>query len=295
MYHYVNSYSLVKFYTYLIDSYAILFKNRKGYFYGTRKKKGNIVVIIILAVALCASLGFILYDYVLRGDVSTSDTSKSNLNDKNKVDKRNDSRPKEIDVNGRLVKYLYNKVVDSKTIENPYWMYEGNDNFSVSTATEEQKMRLVSINLNKSKEQWTNCEGAPQQYGDYVTSCSLLNSGTAYSKEYIEYVYKDLFGQDAILNTNSNMVSNVRSTTLYKYIQNSDSYIEYTVEAGGTSSMTYKSTITKASKSNIEVKLYEHTELIDQTNPSNNKTADYIYTFSIDEDDMYSFVSRIKE
>lgn len=59
--------------------------------------------------------------------------------------------------------------------------------------------------------------------------------------------------------------------------------------------MTYKSTITKASKSNNEVKLYEHTELTDEINPSNNKTADYIYTFSIDEDDMYSFVSRIKE
>ena len=254
-----------------------------------KSSNGQITVIVILLICLSCTSVYICYDKFLKNDILESDNLKNNQ------EKENNTAPEEkeqtIATNSRLVKYLYNKVVDTSVESNPYWMYGESDNFTVQTAPEEQKMYLVGINLVKSKETTPDCNNVPTKDGGYSSSCNT--NPKAYKKSYIEYIYKELFGPDATFSTSADIQTSRQGLEIYKYIQSNDSYVKYTIEGGGTQSGKYTSQITKAIKKDQEIKIYE-TITISDINETHSESK-YIYTFTKDNDEMYHFISRVKE
>lgn len=265
-----------------------------------KTNKGFIAVIIILVLLLVGSIGFIVYDKLLVTDSVSSE--KSDVKDDNKSDVK-DSKEKELDINSRLVQSLYNKV----TIKNSDWLYyDKNTNFNVnSDGVERIKMNLVGINLNDKNHNYIDCtdnNGIPANSSDgYFSVCSAnkqwqasdLQSG--YSRSYIESVYKDLFGSDVKLDKTQPIYIGQFSCEAYHYVESLDQYVRYLAECGGATCNQITTKLTKAVKNSNEIKIYESFEDIGCGSEDPKKNYTYVYTFELDEDGMYNFVSRVAE
>lgn len=264
------------------------------------------IVIIILVIALLAVLGYLVYDQFF---VSL----KENVNDK----EDNSSDIVSLDINSRLVKTLYNKVVDfdgstSGTAFNYFWLYpDMYQDFYVDEATEEEKMNFVGMNLNQNKAQYVSCNDitvntieTESPYATYYSTCYYNNSFSninnpvyierGYSREYVETVYQDFFGQNAILDTSVYIQINRYDQPRYYYDESLDMYVEYQMDsAGATSGPSFTSELTRAEQDNNtkEVRIYEtltRAEGVTEIEPE----YQFVYTFKQEDDGMYTFVSR---
>ena len=258
-------------------------------------------VIIILVIALLAVLGYLVYDQFF---VSL----KENVNDK----EDNSSDIVSLDINSRLVETLYNKVVDfdgstSGTYNDYFWLYpDMYQDFYVDEATEEEKMNFVGMNLNENKAQYVSCDDITvntietESNITYYSVCynntlwNTHNSQIGYSREYVETVYQDLFGKDAVLDTELYISPNKYSQPRYYYDESLDMYVEYMMDgAGGTSGLSFTSKVTRAEQDNNtkEVRIYE-TLTREEGVTGIEPEYQFVYIFKQEDDGMYTFVSR---
>lgn len=293
------------------------------------KYTGKTVVIIILVVLVIGLVGYICYDkFIIK--------SNNNLNKQNTTSKvKKESKKEKLDINSRLVQTLYRKVSDeSEADENfgysYFWKDEQNDSsnnavvgklpedYYVKDASELSKMAYVGYNLGEAKKELVVCTGnnLPQNTvskninGNNITlhsGCDQTYNNNAtftysYSKNEIERIYKDLYGNDATLDTSIVIPLNQYHVENYVYDEKLDKYVLYYIVGGGIQgSGGFTTKLEKAVRTNDEVKIYEKVKLeyyeendSEAKNPL-YKEATYIYTFKLDSDSMYTFVSRVKE
>lgn len=232
-----------------------------------------------------------------------------------------------MDINSRLVQALYRKVTaDHKEDWTAFWRYTkyGNqydynkeiEKIDINSASEEMKMNLVSLNLKDNEKKYLDCttyQISPQDSEGRSSVCkynqdnNTYNSQYAYTKSYIELVYQDLYGKDSKLDTSLPLYMDQHGVEKYVYIDNLDMYILYPVEGGGASRPGgYTTNISKAIENDNIVKIYqdviktEYKEvngIKDENNESSKITSNYtlVYTFKLDSDGMYNFVSVEKK
>lgn len=263
------------------------------------KKKNNNILIVILILSLLITCSYIIYDKAFYEENKT--TEKKTTQTENKTTKKKEEN---LDVNSRLVQTLYNKVVENNNWSK-YWMYDSDtSDYLVSKSDMKTKMNLVSNNLNSQKIEVIECsDSIPNSIKindrDYMSACYAISQGAtgyspyAYDKSYIETIYKDLFGNETQLDTSIDIPSSFGADEIYHYIASLDKYVLYASEGGGgTSASSYSGIITKAVKLGEELKI---TEKVTITNPTSIEEYIYVYTFKLEDDGMYSFVSRIKQ
>lgn len=216
----------------------------------------------------------------------------------------NNINVEELDINSRLVKSLYDKVILNDNTAYKYFMYES-DNYNVSTASLESKLTLAYFNLKNDDFEMvstvnlpvtTMIEGFSYQYHLNTTSNtsnSLLVSFIPSEK--LELAYRDLFGDEEIIDKSIPIRTDIHNVMYYIYNADLDGYISYITEGGGTSSSYLVSHLTRALKSDKTILLYE--EVNNYQNNTNEllETTNYVYTFNIDSDGLYTFISRVKE
>lgn len=252
---------------------------------------------IIFFLTTIVSVGYICYEKYF------------NINENNNLT----DKEEKLDINSRLVQSLYNKVVINDNSSNKYFMYDNNDNYTVSKASEESKLTLTYFNLKKKEFgsvsisdllKTTIIPGYP--YSSYGLPYHTLNKGDVgtLGDNYVSFisyndllsVYQNLFGNDATFSKNTPIKTDNYGVLYYIYNNTLDGYIPYITEGGGTSSFNYNSEITKALKTNNQILIYEKVSTVPlDSNATINESNTYIYTFNIDDDGMYSFVSRVKE
>lgn len=281
------------------------------------KTIGKTVTIIILVVLLLGAFGYIGYDHFFTTEKITSDQELKNEKNVKKGD-----HGKELDVNSRLVRTLYNKVSTGESSEkeatcryNYMYVYNYDDNsykdFYVDQATEEQKMELLSLKLNDHGTGLLSCHDItiPDKMNDYTSICSndKTNFEPYYYKNYIEMLYKDLYGNDATLDTSKPIYTDEIHAYAYHYISSLDKYMQYRIDAGGVCGpIGMYGTITKAIQTADSIKIYEKVTTVNYSKEVNGvivedesyKTTmdtNYVYTFKLDSDGMYNFISRVKE
>lgn len=290
------------------------------------KSTGKIVVIIILVVLVIGLVGYICYDkFIIKSNNSTDKQSVSS-----KVKKEN--KDEELDINSRLVQTLYNKVSGENTTPNYslFWKDEQKDlttssieeqfpkDYYVKDASELSKMAYVGYNLSEAKKELIVCTGTdlPQNTvskninGSSITlhsGCDKTYNSNAtttysYSKNEIERIYKDLYGNDAVFDTSIVIPLNQYHIENYVYDEKLGKYVIYYLEGGGMQGPGgFTTKLEKAVRTNDEVKIYEKVKLeYYDENDSESKNSlykeeTYIYTFKLDNDSMYTFVSRVKE
>ena len=277
-----------------------------------RKGKGLVVLVILLVVVILGLVGYICYD---KGIILSKKSQVENKNEK----VVNTEKEEELDINSRLVQSLYNKVKPAGT-EGTWdygWNYYTEDkrnklpeeikNFNADDGNENIKMQIVSQNLLPSeKHEYYSCDDenakkipATNNY-ELDSICKTNNSlyGTNlyyYNRKYIEMVYKDIFGNDEELDTSVELPMDVFGINSYFYISELDQYVLYQREIGGTSGGDFRENITNAVKVDKELKIYADWIDTDLNDKSKKDIKKVVYTFKLDDDGMYSFVSRVKE
>ncbi len=282
-----------------------------------KSNKGLIVVIIILVITLLSLGGYVLVD---KGII------KIGTKEDNKIIEKEDTKGEEqLDINSRLVQTLYNQVTTGITSCQRNWIYrdaEGKekDEFYAEKATEEEKMNFVGNLLSEKNRIYIDCTNteipSTMKSGEW-TKTSVCESNKlnyiqeaeyGYTKKYIDFIYKSIFGGNAKVDTNIAINSDPYYVGSYIYIPALDKYILYEIEGGGTCGPTsYNVTIEKAIIMGKELKIYEKEILSTLTGGNDGalgtmddeveeeKTSNYIYTFEKESDGMYKFISRIRE
>jgi len=211
---------------------------------------------------------------------------------------------------------LYNKVSTGESSEEEIncqynYMYEYDydtnsyKDFYVEKATEEQKMLILSLQLNREGTGVLVCGdlSIPDKMNDYPSKCSydkIVNKDENsfeyyYDKKDIETIYKDLYGKDVKLDTSKPIYVTPYRAYAYMYIDNLDKYIQYVIETGGVCGpIGMYGNISKAIKTSDSIKIYEEVVIKDGEKDTTTK-QNYIYTFKLDSDGMYNYISRVKE
>ena len=274
-----------------------------------RKSKGSLVVIIILIILLLGTCAYIGYDkFFVKKD--------------NQVSKNNENKGVEkLDVNSRLVQSLYNRVsigeLKKEVGKCDIFMYDSDKDFYASTAEEKNKMQFVGNLLTPSKQnEYVGDESLiPDTIPNYDYYESVFSSNKNYGgnsieyyydRSYIENLYKEIFGSNAKLDTSVVIEVGEYKAELYHYIPSIDKYVLYinTSGVGGTCGPWTKDiSLQKATKDGNKLKIYEtETEFIigDASDSDDGKYEvssknNYVYTFELEDDGMYKFVSRVKK
>ncbi len=266
-------------------------------------KIGQIIIIIIFLVIGCFGGFYIGKNY--------SSTKITDNKEDTKKDNNTASEQEELDISSKIVQFLYNEV--SENVENETWSFgwrfnykktdEIENDFIVSERSEEDKMVLVGQILRKTGDV-VLIDNMPENAKAGYKPSSI---GYFYTREYIESVYKTLYGEDKNIDTSIIIPLDLYGGEKLGYDSTTDRYYIYLTETGGTSGPGgYKAKLEKAIKKNNNIVLYQNIEKINYKADENGIVTDspenqqienfqYIYTFEKDSDGMYKFVSREKK
>ena len=265
------------------------------------KKKSSIGYIIVIILLILGFCGYILVDQgIIKIDM---------FNKKGEVEVE---EKEELDVNSRLVQSLYNSVSlsDGNDISwYKFWFYSGSiqgsfelGDFISDEADELDKMKIVGLNLKSSSRKYNLCDiSIPSILDDgRYSSCEENTTQYSYSRSYVESVYKSIFGKNAKLDTSVLIWMDVYGGSAYYYVKEYDAYFEYHASVGGTVGPGgYETSINKAYKVGSSLIIYEDVKLTSyKTDDLSKPTIEEfynVYTFELEDDGMYKFVSRVKE
>lgn len=257
---------------------------------------GKILVIILLIAALAG--GFFIGKYYTEETKITADAPKKEAETTQEKDTQ-----EEVDINSRLVRFLYNEVTADQAEPSHYFGWEFNNfqnnnphdtsDFYVDKADELYKMIFVGRNLSDYNLKYAYNLNIPEKKNiGYIKE----NDKRYYTKDYIEYVYKLLFGKDAKLDTSIPIHIGVYSGENYSYDANTNNYYKYYADVGGTTGPGgYTANLSKAVKNGNKIELYQDVKLIAEDNATVQEQFQYVYTFELENDGMYKFVSRTKK
>lgn len=281
-----------------------------------QKSNKGLIIVLVIFISICLGLiGYIAYDNGMLAKIM----NKSDVKEEKKESVKKEEA-KELDINSRLVQSLYNKISSEseESTWDTYWIYQNPDNdfnmeedFNIETSNETIKMQIVYSNLANKNKLNINCNEykIPDYQNDYYSLCyakqtmNFTDDQAAYSKDYIESVYKSIFGSKSKLDTSVPMRSNFYGLPTYYYIPDYDMYFAYRAELGGViGTGGYTSKLEKATQKEEQIKLYEKVEKygpkdddLSTLEEELEDTFTFIYTFEQEEDGMYAFISRVKE
>ncbi|MBQ3469118.1 MAG: hypothetical protein IJH18_03620 [Bacilli bacterium] len=287
-----------------------------------KKGKGLVVFVVILILIILGLVGYILYD---KGIIlSPKEEPKVEKEEVKKEEKE------ELDIDSRLVQYLYNMVtedsnegciagwefwpaIESETnkdgdevaVEKNY-IFSNEDYNLIDT-------NLLGRNLNSNEKYRIDSKDVPKIDGRYNYDINAyftekdINyiSTYYYTKRYVETVYKQVFGKQAKLDTSKSIqiapsLDRAKGLEELFYDKKTERYYPYYLLHGeigiSTCIGSQKNKLTRAVKDKDVIKLYQDVSTITGVEP-NTQTEEYkyIYTFELDDDGMYKFVSREKE
>lgn len=263
-----------------------------------KTNKFLVVLVIIFFLTTLAGASYFCYDNFFKVDSETKDDTSV---EENSTEEKN-NKEETLDVNSRLVQSLYNKVGLVDDSSNRYETYKKSDNILVSEMSDEDKLALVYTNLLSSSFKTIPNENLEQEISinnsKYNFKYQLLLNSYGWvnfvSFSDVELKFKELFGQDVTFSKESIIREDSDSLRIYVYNNALNGYIEYSNVGGIEGRISYKGRVVSAKKSDKNITI---TEEVTATPPEGSPTTvgNYVYTFNIDDDGMYSFVSRIKE
>lgn len=281
------------------------------------KNKSSVgkVILVILLLILFLVGGFFGGKYYTE---SKKEETKETKEEK-EVEKE-----EELDINSRLVRYLYNMVTyDAKESCFNDWEYRASTNIDPKSRTDgnykydsskqgDVEMNLVGRNISRNQAEYEfSLENIPKVEGRLKSEINSdgSESGTtfSYSKDYVETVYKSIFGAESKIDTSLPIKLDLFGAEELHFDSKSNKYYVSYIETGGTcgpGGLELK--FDKAISKGKTLKIYQNVSNISYkpnadgsiSNDSKNKIEEkykYVYTFELEDDGMYKFVSRVKE
>lgn len=198
-----------------------------------------------------------------------------------------------INTDSRISRQLYKKVHDFDN-KSPFWMYSDDELGLISEMKETTKMSLVYVNIKLNDLKGIACSSIPdiEEYDNY----ECKENTVSISKEIVEDIYRDLFGNESKLSTSVVMKADEKGNQAYFYEKELESYVllhrknEIEVE----NNHIYKYEFIKAVNIDEKIVLYE---VISDKNKETGriKRNRYVYTFVKDNDGLYNYYNIEKE
>lgn len=239
-----------------------------------QKKKLSLTPLFIIIIFIL--IGLVFYEYVDKN--RTFQELKYDCNVISNFDKN-----KKLDINSTLVQELYNKV--STNIYEDLANNELNDNM---------KLYLAYRNLNVNSFYDSNC--------NLFNSASTVNlscdknsfTPKAFTEESLQTSLKSLFGENTNIKNDNIQLGN---TCLggYQYIEKRGEYVEGKCTANSTTSLKVDKTLKNAIREDNYIKITEEVKYISNDRllvPEHLKDGYYIYTFKLNTNYNYSYVSK---
>lgn len=257
-------------------------------------------------VVLCGAaftLGYLQELYMPK-----TSTTKTSVDDTTKTES---TKEEELDTNSALVQMLLNEVSDTETMAGSRnWEYAdltvgASEDFYAEKANEAIKMQLVGRLLNEEAASSLGigeCNSIESNIDNRTKACeaartnSYLNKyNVAYTKKYVERLYKQLFGSDAELNTSVDINLDFLRQVVLHYNEALGKYVGYVNTqggAGGTVAAVYEISVASAIKKGDQIIIRE--KVVEDTQEQEKKETYYTYTFASDKG-FYKFLSRVKD
>lgn len=256
------------------------------------KKKGNkarivwVTILIVLLLGAFFGFGYALgankilniFDDIAKKEVKVDNTSTESKDDTNQSDSG------ELDINSRLVQFLYNEV--SEDFQGQYFNYFYSNNYNskdyyVDQQSEESKMWLVGRLITSNVD----------VYSGPVNGTLCEETRKIVSKARVEALYHQLYGSSAKLDTSA--VVHIGHLQELKYSESFDGYYLCSHEGGGTYGGSETAKLVKAIEEGNSIKLYQDVEIYDAGVLS--EQYQLIYTFEKESDGLYKFISKTQK
>lgn len=194
-----------------------------------------------------------------------------------------------LDKDDVLVQILYNRVHDFNR-KIPLWMYQNETGSLISNMTESSKMSLVYINLKASDFSNVSCADVPATisgYDSYV--CNNVTSKITFAD--VERTYKELFGENSSVTVSSVIKADPLANNVFVYIDDLDSYVLYNKKEPTAVQLenNYSFVLNKVVNTEDEIKIYE---ILTNNKLEVNNTIEYVYTFKLDDNGLYTYYSK---
>ena len=191
----------------------------------------------------------------------------------------------ELDLERNIVKTLYSKVKTNVL-----------EDYLMPTLTEDTKRYLAFRQLNNIEMiDDSNCNKFDNYaMPGYTCGTSKDFSPKAFHKDDLEKEYKNLFGKNASFYHKSIQPGEVCYIG-YQYIEARDQYVEGECDQLFTTKYTAKKELEKATTEDSTIKIYEKVRYYSEKGinlPDTLKNGTYIYTFKLDPDYNYIYVSK---
>ena len=214
----------------------------------------------------------------------------------NNVETEQKKASKSLSADSRLVTFLYNEVTYDVNSCYGMWEYTGgakNQNeFIADGGNEIIKMRLVGRLLADGNARDVDISKVPKKE-DYfkVPPESTSETSHYYSFDYVQSIYKQLFGSGARVDKNVGIQMDVAGGMVYYLDTATKKYYPYYKIVGGECGPTNETTrIKKAEMKNNSILIYQSASWKEE-----GKSTDkyiYVYKFEQESDGLYKFVSR---
>ena len=240
----------------------------------SEKKQRNLRPLFLIIILVL--VGVIVYQYL-----DKQQTLKQAQY--NNIVTSTDGKEIELDLNSTIVQDLYDKVKTTvkEDIANP--------NFD-----DEMKRYLAFRQLSANDLYESNCN-LFDQTGMFFYACNeQSDKPLAFKEESLQREIKTLFGENTNL-VNANIQLGRHCLGGYEYIEARGEYVQGKCTKHSASTTTAKKTLIKATKKDNEIKLEEETRYVAADNsemPGNLKSGIYTYTFRLDTNLNYAYVSK---
>ena len=252
-----------------------------------QQKKSNLGLYIISILLIAGLIGYIGYKKGFFG-VRQGGGGGEEENKTNEVQK--------LETDSRLVRTLYNEVTYDTSSCEGLWEYTGgersNNEFIVKGTNERVKMRLVYRLMAQGSAKEVELEDVPEVSGYLKVEPSNPSTVShAFSLNYVEGLYKQLFGDKAKLDTSVNIEATPGGTKVYIFDDSTKKYYPYYSSEEFTCGKGIESTILdKAEQKGNTITIYQ--SAVYKEEGKNKETYNYVYRFEKAEDGLYNFVSR---
>lgn len=252
-----------------------------------QQKKVNLGLYIISILLISILIGYIGYKKGFIGGAPQGGEQQQ---------EKQVTKAKKLNVNSRIVRTLYNEVTYDNSSCEGLWEYTGgkrsNNEFIAKGNNEKIKMRLVYRLMAEGSAREENLEEVPEV--ENYSKIDANNPSTvtyAYPVDYVEGLYKQLFGDDSKMDTSTIIEATPGGKKVYIYDDKTKKYYPYfsdiEFECGNGRESTL---IDKAEQKGNTITIYQ--SAVYKEEGKSKETYSYVYRFEKDKDGLYNFVSR---
>ena len=208
------------------------------------------------------------------------------------------NKPKNLDINSRLVKNLYRVVYDERQGNLKSWIYPDIDKLLINDMEPAAKLKLVISNMENAYFSDNDCNVRGSKtltINEKKYTCDNTSDGYI-SVDDVLNKYIQLYGNSNGFDKTLSIVANGLDNAIFIYAidraTNKEGYYRYVSSESNVGNYTYSRKLVKAIETEGVIAITENIVMTD--NAGQKKEENIVYTFTLADDGVYTYYSRVR-